>query len=554
MFSKPKWQGLKYTVLVLTLTVGIPQLAGASMSHGTSATYVQESFTAAAVTNTQWRVGGAAFIPCLTGGSNTTQSPISNCASTQSTPGSLQLSGSAPNSFSYLANSSALVMNQGLKITFNTAMPLNSGQMRIDLLPISTSPFASSSLATNSLFSVALDTSGTSDTITPSCNTVPNSVLGEKITVRSESVNSTQGCIVADTLLTAGVISGVSYHAVVIQIDPASSANAQIVVSIDGAQKLSINEPASLAGVQSALFMLSALTSANGGIQRINNLMISSAPTGPLPSSPLNVKAIPQDEQVKLTWTASATSSVSSYTATAAPGGETCTTTALSCTITGLTNGIQYRFNVVASNSIGSSSASTPQIIATPGKVPGAPKGVSASAGNNKATVSWSTTNLVGSGKITYYVVSSSNGDSTCTTSATSCVVSKLTDGTSYYFTVTAYNNIGPSSPSSASNSVTPIGPPDAPKEVVSISSGRSATISWQVPANNGATITSYKVTSNKGGFSCSTAGTSCVIQRLAYGESYTFVVKAINRIGASHPSMLSNSVSIPRLSVTSNS
>ena len=282
--------------------------------------------------------------------------------------------------------------------------------------------------------------------------------------------------------------------------------------------------------------------------------MISSAPTGPLPSSPLNVKAIPQDEQVKLTWTASATSSVSSYTATAAPGGETCTTTALSCTITGLTNGIQYRFNVVASNSIGSSSASTPQIIATPGKVPGAPKGVSASAGNNKATVSWSTTNLVGSGKITYYVVSSSNGDSTCTTSATSCVVSKLTDGTSYYFTVTAYNNIGPSSPSSASNSVTPIGPPDAPKEVVSISSGRSATISWQVPANNGATITSYKVTSNKGGFSCSTAGTSCVIQRLAYGESYTFVVKAINRIGASHPSMLSNSVSIPRLSVTSNS
>jgi hypothetical protein len=554
MFPKSTWQRLLYTTSVLTILIGAPQIAKASTGVDTQTTYIQETFANTTVSSTQWHVGGTLFTPCLTGGGSSTQVLISSCSSTPAAQPSLQIAGQSPGAYSYLANSSVLMMSQGLKITFNESMASNGGQMRIDLLPSNTTTYSTSGLPTNSLFSIALDALGTSDTETPSCNIIPNSVSGEKITVRSESVNSGQGCIIADTSLTAGSLSGSTFHRVVIQIDPATSSNPQVMVSIDGSQKLSINEPASLAGLTSALFMMSSLNGSVGGIQKINNLVVSSAPAGPLPSAPMNLAATPQDQQVKLTWSASPTSTVTTYTVTATPGGATCTTANLTCIITGLTNGIQYHFDIFASSANGNSSHSTPQITGTPGKVPGVPRNVTASASDHKANISWSAATQVGAGKVSYYVVNATNGGGTCTTSSTSCGVSKLTDGLSYSFTVTAVNNIGSSSPSSPSNSVVPVGPPDAPAEVKSTNVGRNATITWQSPSSNGATITSYKVFSNAGGFSCSSSKTSCTIQGLQYGKTYAFTVKAINRLGASPSSLLSNSVTIPQISVAGNS
>ena len=89
------------------------------------------------------------------------------------------------------------------------------------------------------------------------------------------------------------------------------------------------------------------------------------------------------------------------------------------------------------------------------------PRNVSAVAGNASATVSWDAPAYDGGSPITGYTVTSSPGSATATAGASdrSAVVSGLTNGTSYTFTVKAANAIGESKPSSPSNAVTPQAP-----------------------------------------------------------------------------------------------
>jgi len=98
----------------------------------------------------------------------------------------------------------------------------------------------------------------------------------------------------------------------------------------------------------------------------------------------------------------------------------------------------------------------------TPPATPSAP---TATFGNGQATVTWTKPADNGS-TITGYTVTSSGGQ-TCTTSGAdtlTCVVTGLTNGTAYTFTVTATNGGGASAASVASSSITPAAPnPPAP-------------------------------------------------------------------------------------------
>ena len=88
-----------------------------------------------------------------------------------------------------------------------------------------------------------------------------------------------------------------------------------------------------------------------------------------VPDKPAAPTAVRGDNQATVSWAATSGngSPVTGYTVTATPGGKTCTTTdALSCTITGLTNGTAYTFTVVASNAVGDSPASEPSSAVTP--------------------------------------------------------------------------------------------------------------------------------------------------------------------------------------------
>jgi multiple sugar transport system substrate-binding protein len=92
--------------------------------------------------------------------------------------------------------------------------------------------------------------------------------------------------------------------------------------------------------------------------------------------------------------------------------------------------------------------------------VPGKPTGVTATAGNASALVSWTAPASNGGSAITGYRVTSSPGGKNCTTSgALSCTVSGLTNGQAYTFTVHATNGVGDGPESDPSAAVTPVAP-----------------------------------------------------------------------------------------------
>ncbi|MGC9602711.1 MAG: DUF2341 domain-containing protein [Minisyncoccia bacterium] len=125
--------------------------------------------------------------------------------------------------------------------------------------------------------------------------------------------------------------------------------------------------------------------------------------------------------------------------------------------------------------------------------VPGAPTGVSAATSSpNQATVSFTAPSNGGS-SILYYLASSTPGNFTATSTVSPIVVTGLTNGTSYTFQVYAVNAVGTSTPSSASNAVTPTAAATVPTIATSpptLVSTSTMTLNANISATGGASIT----------------------------------------------------------------
>jgi hypothetical protein len=131
-----------------------------------------------------------------------------------------------------------------------------------------------------------------------------------------------------------------------------------------------------------------------------------------------------------------------------------------SYTNTGLTNGTTYYYRVVAFNNSGNSGPSN-EASATPAasSVPSTPTGLTASAGNGQVTLNWNAS----TGAMFYNVYRGTTPGGQSTTPVASNVLSPsytntgLTNGTTYYYRVVAFNNSGNSGPSNEA-SATPAG------------------------------------------------------------------------------------------------
>ncbi len=155
-------------------------------------------------------------------------------------------------------------------------------------------------------------------------------------------------------------------------------------------------------------------------------------------------------------------SAITSYTVTSVPGGITAFGSASPITVIGLSNGTTYTFTVTATNGVGVGPASGPSNAVTPtapAGTPGAPTGVMATGGDAQATVAFSPPASNGGSPITSYLVTSIPGGITATGPASPITVTGLANGTSYTFTVTAINAVGPGPASLPSNAVTPLAP-----------------------------------------------------------------------------------------------
>ena len=115
-----------------------------------------------------------------------------------------------------------------------------------------------------------------------------------------------------------------------------------------------------------------------------------------VPAAPGSVSAVAGNASATVTWTAPSNggSAITSYTVTPYIGGTAQTATmvsgsATSATVTGLTNGTSYTFTVTATNAVGNGPASAASNAVTPSAptVPAAPTNVTATAGNQSATV-----------------------------------------------------------------------------------------------------------------------------------------------------------------------
>ncbi len=156
---------------------------------------------------------------------------------------------------------------------------------------------------------------------------------------------------------------------------------------------------------------------------------------------------------------------VQSYTAVSSPGGITATAGSVTGSstggvqVTGLTLGTSYTFTVYATNPTGNGPASDPSNPVTPAGVgiPSPPQVPGAATLDQAAYVSCLAPADDGGSAITSYTVTSSPGGITATGSSCPVLVTGLTDGTRYTFTVTAANaDGGTSQPSQQTGPVTP--------------------------------------------------------------------------------------------------
>jgi Domain of unknown function (DUF1906)/Fibronectin type III domain len=170
-------------------------------------------------------------------------------------------------------------------------------------------------------------------------------------------------------------------------------------------------------------------------------------------------------------------------------------------------------------------------------RAPSSPTTVSATGGNARVAISWTAAVANGS-PVTGYTVTASPGGAkdSVNGSTTSTVMSGLTNGTRYTFTVTATNAAGTSPASTPSAGVTPRVPStsSAPTGATAAPGDAQAVASWTAPASNGgAFITGYTVTASPGGNTVTTTGaTIATVTGLTDGTPYTFTVTATNSVG----------------------
>jgi len=283
---------------------------------------------------------------------------------------------------------------------------------------------------------------------------------------------------------------------------------------------------------------------------------------GTVPVAPSVVTAFGGNAQVAISWgIVPGATSYNIYWSTT-PGVTIVTGTKIAgvtspYTHTGLTNGTPYYYIVTAVNGYGESVASS-EVSATPaasGTPPSAPSGVKAAPGNAQVAISWG----IVPGATSYNIYWSTTPGVTIVTGTKIAGVTSpythtgLTNGTPYYYIVTAVNGYG-ESVASSEVSATPAasGTPPLPPSVVTAFGGNAqVAISWGIVPG----ATSYNIYWSTTSGVTPASGTKIagvtnpyIHTGLTNGTPYYYIVTAVNGYGES---VASSEVSATPVSVT---
>jgi fibronectin type 3 domain-containing protein len=290
-----------------------------------------------------------------------------------------------------------------------------------------------------------------------------------------------------------------------------------------GGPYTTISSPATTSYTDSAVSNSTAyyyvVSAVNSGGESANSSQVSATPVAP-PAAPTGLTATAGVQQVSLAWTAS--SGATSYnvkrgTASGGPYVQLATATTPSYVDSAVTGGTKYYYVVTAVNAGGESGYSNEASATATVAAPATPTGLTATAGDKQVALAWNAS----TGATSYNVKRSTTHGGPYTTvnspTGTSYIDMGLTDGTKYYYVVSAVNAGGESAnssevsatpaASSASVHVTvhvltnrhPISPyvygGAFPKDAATITDSRLTTVRW---GGNGASTYNWHLgTSN---------------------------------------------------------
>lgn len=301
-----------------------------------------------------------------------------------------------------------------------------------------------------------------------------------------------------------------------------------------------------------------------GGLQRGYSITVQPC------NEPTGLTATPTAGQVSLTWVTPSDNAGSPFTdyliqyrTTSGPGAWNTfshpVSTSTSITITALTNGISYDFQVAAINGYcvtGGGPASGPfssTISSTPFSVPDAPTDLTATSGATNISLTWNIPNDRGRPLISYTLQyrttvgpgawNTITGISTGPPTPPHYTVTGLATSTSYDFQVAAVNIVGTSAYSSPIVTSSTSTVPDAPTNLVGTHGNTLVDLSWNTPLNDGGNpilyyFVEYKLDSllvppgSWSGITGITGTTTYTVTSLTNGTLYDFRVSAVNSIG----------------------